>query len=218
MPKKLIEADYIGKKYNRYTILKFDRNRKPRKLYVVCKCDCGNIKTVEFYAVRVGILKSCGCYKKESDKAPNEKNKTHGLSTTRLYKIYLKMIQRCYNKSTKNYKIYGGRGISVCDEWHNDFMSFYNWAVLNGYADNLTIDRINVNGNYEPNNCRWATVKQQANNTRVNKIVKYAGKSQTISEWADEIGMNYQTLYDRIIHYDWTIEKALTKPVRTKSK
>jgi hypothetical protein len=111
----------------------------------------------------------------------------HGKSNTRLYRVWSRIKVRCYNKKFQHYKSYGGRGIKVCDEWLNDFMAFYNWAMANGYADNLTIDRIDVNGNYEPSNCRWVTNEEQQNNKRNTIFLTYKGKRQTITQWANEL-------------------------------
>lgn len=121
----------------------------------------------------------------------------HGKYYTRIYRIYNDMKKRCYNHSMINYKNYGGRGIKVCDEWRNDFMNFYNWAMNNGYTDNLTIERIDVDGNYEPNNCKWITYKEQANNRRNNVHLTYAGKTQTMKQWAEELDIKYSTIVTR---------------------
>lgn len=138
----------------------------------------------------------------------------HGLNETRIYKTWVRMKVRCYNQNHDRYKNYGGRGITVCDEWKNDFKKFYEWAMKNGYSDDLTIDRIDVNGNYEPSNCRWITNKEQCNNRRNNHFITYNGKTQTVSEWAEEIGLDYNTLLVRINRLHWDIEKALTTPLR----
>ena len=122
------------------------------------------------------------------------------------------MINRCTCECWRDYKNYGGRGITVCPEWKESFESFRDWALANGYQDNLTLDRIEVNGNYEPSNCRWATVKQQANNTRSSRYLEFNGEVKTVKEWADELGLNYRTLYSRITTKGWSIEKALTTP------
>lgn len=127
----------------------------------------------------------------------------HNLSRSRINKIYLAMKNRCYCKTSDRYSYYGGRGIKICDEWLSDFMSFYNWAMANGYNDKLTIDRINVNGNYEPSNCRWITKGEQSRNTRRNKI--YKGKC--FSEWARELGISPQSFWERVEKFG--IEKAI---------
>lgn len=125
------------------------------------------------------------------------------------YSNYKCMMERCYRKKSCNYANYGGRGITVCDEWHN-IEAFEKWAIENGYKDGLTIDRIDVNGNYEPSNCRWATKKEQANNRKNTVIIEFRGESHTISEWAEMKGINRSTLNNRI-YRGWDIEKALTK-------
>lgn len=135
----------------------------------------------------------------------------HGLSKTRLYRIWSNMKGRCYNQNDANYYRYGGRGITICDEWRNSFTTFYNWAMENGYRDDLSIDRKDNNGNYEPSNCRWATTKQQENNRGdFNINISYLGKTQTLMQWSEETGISFNTLRYRIIDCKWPIEEALT--------
>ncbi len=122
------------------------------------------------------------------------------------------MKSRCYCESATAFDTYGGRGITVCDEWKSDFETFYKWAIDNGYNDALTIDRIDTNGNYEPSNCRWATMKEQTNNVRRNNRVEFNGVVHTVSEWSDITGINKKTLWNRLSR-GWPIEKALTKKV-----
>lgn len=119
------------------------------------------------------------------------------------------MKTRCLNPSHNKYRLYGGRGIKVCDEWANSFHNFYEWAICNGYRNGLTLDRINSNGNYEPSNCRWATYKLQNNNNRRNHFITYHNKSQTISQWADSLGLTYNTLYGRLYLNNWDMNVAL---------
>ena len=137
------------------------------------------------------------------------------MSNTRLYRIYNKMKLRCYSKTNNAYKHYGGRGITVCQEWLDDFMNFYNWAMENGYSDNLSIDRINNNGNYEPGNCRWATAKEQANNTRATIFLTYKGETKPASEWATIIGISQDTITARK-RSGLSDEECLTKTIKRK--
>lgn len=135
----------------------------------------------------------------------------HGLCHTRLYSIYTSMKSRCYYKRNKEYKNYGARGIVICEEWLNSFEAFYSWAMNNGYKDNLTIDRINVNGNYEPNNCRWVTMKIQNNNRRNNHYITYNNETHTVAEWASIKNISSDTIFKRLRN-NWSIEKALNTP------
>ena len=133
-------------------------------------------------------------------------------SEHRLKRIYYAMKRRCYNKTDEAYKYYGARGITICDEWldeSNGYITFKQWALSNGYTDELTIDRIDVNKDYCPDNCRWVTMKIQLNNTRRNKLVTYNGETKTVSNWCDELGLQYEVVYNRIFRYHWTPKRAL---------
>lgn len=136
--------------------------------------------------------------------------------SSKLYFVYNSMKDRCKNKNTKNYKNYGGRGIRVCDEWNNSYEFFLKWALSNGYREGLQLDRIDNNGNYSPENCRWVSCKQNLNNTRMNNLITYKNKTHTISEWADMFKINYMTLYRRIKD-GWDIERALKTPINQKN-
>ena len=146
----------------------------------------------------------------------NNPNYKHGLRHTRLFSIWTNMLTRCSNKHCRHYARYGGRGIAVCDEWKNDFQAFYDWSMTNGYADDLTLDRIDNNGNYEPSNCRWATAKQQANNTSRCKYITVDGETRTMKEWCDITGVNYSTARDRINRGHWDPAKAVTTQSQVK--
>lgn len=135
----------------------------------------------------------------------------HGKRNTRLYGIWLQMKNRCFNTKTERYKDYGGRGITVCDEWKNDFTKFYDWSISNGYQENLTIDRIDNDGNYEPSNCRWVTVKTQNRNARSNHLITFKGETHCIIEWAEITGLTRGCISNRL-RYGWSIEDTLTKP------
>lgn len=167
-----------------------------------CKCSCGNIATVIGSKLRSGTTKSCGCARKSKI--------AQGFSKTRLYRIWSLMKKRCYRNENENFKHYGGRGIEVCDEWKKDFIAFRSWALSNGYADNLSIDRIDVNGNYEPKNCRWVDTKTQANNRRNNRIIIYLNNEYTVSEFADFLKVSYWTVRNQL-KLGWPIEKIVQK-------
>lgn len=135
----------------------------------------------------------------------------HGLCHSRLYSIWKSIKRRCYAPHASNYRWYGARGIEMCDEWKNDFQAFYDWSMANGYADNLTIERKDLEGNYCPENCTWFTVKQQANNRHNNTRITAFGKTQTLQQWADETGIDYRNI-SRRIKRGWSVERALTEP------
>lgn len=200
--------DLTGKKFGRLRVVNRADDYISPKGYVavnwLCKCDCGNTPIVRGCNLKSGLTKSCGC-----EKVDHPTQLKHGGKGTRLYKIWKSMRTRCNNPNDKNYRYYGGRGISICREW-NDFKAFKDWAMTNGYGDNLTIDRINNNGNYCPENCRWADSTTQANNTRRNHFIEYNGERHTLSEWSRITGISYQKIKDRINKCGWDIKKALT--------
>lgn len=132
--------------------------------------------------------------------------------TKRLYVTWTNMKQRCYNASRNDYQQYGARGITVCDEWRDNYCDFEEWAMGNGYRDDLTLDRKDTNGPYSPENCKWSTVREQANNRRTNRMLTLGDETMTIAQWAEEIGMGSNTLWRRI-NNGWSVERALTEPV-----
>lgn len=199
-----------GQKFGRLTIIslhhisnKFDGKRKRVRYYYLCKCECGKEKVI--LKDNLGRLtNSCGCISKQLAKKRLLK---HGLCNTRLYDIWESMKQRCFYENSISYRNYGGRGITVCDEWKQSFIAFYKWATSNGYQENLTIDRINLDGDYEPTNCRFITMKEQGRNKRNNRVIEYRGESHCISEWAEKMKIKKTTLYQRLKN-GWDVEKA----------
>lgn len=204
--------DLTGRKYGKLTVVSYSETRR-KLIYWDCVCDCGNTSIVYGGSLKMGYSKSCGCNKiKYSTKIKS----CHGLSGSRIYKIWCYMLDRCFNERKKDnfYKNWGGRGITVCDRW-KDFANFYN-DMKEGYADNLQIDRINNDGNYEPGNCRWATRSEQNRNRRGNRVIEYNGEIMIITDWAKRYNIPLSTLRQRI-SYGWTLHDALTKsPARIK--
>lgn len=191
-----LKNDLTGKKFGQLTVIGV-HDTGSRKTYYVCQCDCGNIKVIRADALVGGMTKSCGCLKKEQDKINLTANHKHKMSGTRLYDIWQGIKSRCYKKHDTRYDRYGGRGIIVCDEWLNDFKSFYDWAISNGYNENLTIDRIDNNGNYEPQNCRWATMKEQCNNRSSNIAITIGNTTKNIMQWCEIFKVDYKKVYAR---------------------
>lgn len=185
----------IGERYGRLVVIgEADRRRAPcgvTERRFVCRCDCGNIKTIAAQTLRSGSAKSCGCLRREM---VEEKNTTHGKSKSKLYRVWSSMKDRCLRNGARQFKDYGGRGISICDEWKNSFESFEKWATANGYAEGLTIERIDNNGNYSPGNCKWIPRSEQSKNRRMNHYLTFNNSTRTIQDWANEIGINRCTL------------------------
>lgn len=180
--------DLTGKTFGSWKVIKRAKNRSKsdHHAYWLCKCECGRISTVRGSALVTGQSISCGCSRG-----------THNMTNTRLFNIWQNIRGRTKNPNNQDYKDYGGRGIKICPEWDNDFMNFYNWAIENDYSDNLSIDRIDVNGNYEPSNCRWATPIQQGRNKRNNLLITYKNETHCLSEWEEILGIDRRTLSNR---------------------
>lgn len=199
--------DLIGKKFNRLLVVK-KAGRKNYKVMWECVCDCGNTTFVNTFYLINNKIRSCGCLHREQ---LIERNTTHNQRHTKLYETWKRMRDRCNRPNATQYKDYGGRGIKVCDEWDKNFQSFYNWAYQNGYNEDLTIDRIDNNKGYSPDNCRWATYKEQMRNKRTNHIITYKNQSKCISEWCEELNLSYSAVFGRL-RRGWSIEKTFETP------
>jgi len=211
MPKKI---DLTGRRFGRLVVLYDTGERKGGQVVWRCRCDCGNKVNVVGRSLTSGNTTSCGCYNRE--RVVEVKTK-HGMKrqggTHPIYQTWHAMLQRCEYPNDKHYKDYGGRGIKVRDEWH-DAQAFIDWALANGWQRGLTLDRIDNDGNYEPSNCRWVTRKEQAWNRRSNRLITFNGKTQPMSQWAEELNIPYHALNHRINGYHWPVERALTEPIR----
>jgi hypothetical protein len=221
------DKDLIGKKFGKLKVLNFaykkatyktnkksgNKNIAKYLYFYECQCDCGKHKIINIQSLKRGLTVSCGCYGKEQRAKSLTK---HGKTESRLYNIWCSMKQRCYNKKHKEFKYWGGKGVFICNEWKNNFQSFYDWAMKNGYDENLSIDRIDCDGNYEPSNCRWATPKEQVINALKDKMIKYKNENHTIAEWSEIVKIPYGCLYTRINTLGWDVEKALKTKSRKK--
>lgn len=205
-------VNIIGRKFGLLTVVSLDHINGYTR-YFLCECECGNHSIVAKNALTTGKQVSCGCLRK---KRIGELNKLPD-GYLRLGKIYRAMKKRCYNPSSNRYYRYGGRGIKICDEWLENIDAFREWAINNGYNDSLSIDRIDNDGDYCPENCRWISMSDQSVNNSKNIYIEYDGKSKTISQWAKDLGMKNSTLHNRIRVKGWSIERALTEPVRHRS-
>ena len=178
------------------------------------KCSCGELFVAQPSDSK-GVCRQCAMEKLSVERTKHGESPKQGKrNASKLYSIWVNMRNRCFNSDNKSFIYYGGRGISVCDEW-NEFLNFEKWAIQNGFEENLTLDRIDVNGNYEPENCRWISRKEQMRNTRSNHLLTYNGDTKTMAEWAEITGIPYSTLKQRINKYNYSVEKAFTKPVKT---
>lgn len=195
--------DLTGQKFGKWTALYRVADHITKSGYKFtawrCRCDCGVEKDVTANSLLSGASTSCGCARREHCKEAARKTfTTHGESKTRLYKIWVGIKKRCYDKNSYGYPIYGSRGIGMCDEWKDNFLVFKQWACSNGYADDLTIDRISVDGDYEPSNCRWVDCVAQANNRRNNHYITYNGERKSIAMWSRELGIPARKFYKKM--------------------
>ena len=194
--------DLTGQKFNKLTVIsRAESRRQPSGKLVTywnCKCDCGKIIQARGCDLKDGHVKSCGCSHIKHGYANKE----------RLYETWQNMKRRCYEITNKRYKNYGGRGIKVCNEWLHNYINFRNWAISNGYKDGLTIDKIDVNGNYESANCRWTTWKEQQNNTTRNRILEYKGLKMSMAQFAEKYNIPYSK-FNKRIQMGWNIERII---------
>lgn len=203
-------VDHTGKTFGLLTIVKRAENNRFKNAQWICKCECGNLTKAVARVLVSGETRSCGCLIAKSTK---ERATTHGMSKSREYAIWQGMITRCTNSNRPEYKNYGGRGIGVCDEWKSSFENFYNDMGCRP-SKKHTVDRIDNDGDYAPENCRWATRTQQARNGRCNRILTFNGLTMCVAEWAEYLGINRGTLNSRLNHYGWSVERTLTEEVR----
>lgn len=195
--------DLAGERFGRLLVLSRAES-KGRRVMWLCQCDCGKRTTVQANHLRDGSTSSCG--------------ECADARSSRLYtSVWNKIFQRCYNQNNPDYRNYGGRGIKVCDEWHS-YIIFREWAIANGYDDSApygvcTLDRIDVNGDYSPDNCRFVGLKEQCRNKQYNHFVSYKGETKTIAEWAEITGISANALYNRF-NRGWSAERAFSQPVR----
>lgn len=198
----------IGLKFGRLTIVSF-ASRRGR--FVTCQCDCGNETTIRKSSLTGGTTTSCGCFQRERAAARVFRH-GHAHKHNKTYHAWRGMKKRCLLESNENYKNYGGRGIKVCRRWIDSFESFL--ADMGEAPDGMSIDRIDNDGDYEPGNCRWATTKEQANNRRTNVWLSHDGKTLTVKQWSERIGIKTTTLERRIQH-GWSAQKAIETPVKS---
>jgi hypothetical protein len=198
----------IGQTFGQLTVINNPNITKGGKRYWECECSCGRVILVPTGNLKSGNSSQCrACGNKNRKTKPRK----HGETKTRLYRIWTSMKSRCSNPVTINFHRYGGRGIKVCDEWEKSYESFRDWALSSGYSDNLSLDRVDNDGDYEPDNCRWATRKEQSENMYTAQLITFNGETHCLAGWARKLGFSKSTLTARINRYGWPIERALTE-------
>lgn len=208
IPKHHRFKDLTGQRFERWTVVGYAGKRSNNAAIWLCRCDCGTEKRVASSSLIQGHSRSCGCLTAETTR---KRRTTHGMSASKEYKTWQMMIDRCTNPNSGKYAYYGGRGISVCARWLESFENFI--ADMGSRPSNHhSIDRIDSNGPYSPENCRWATLEEQRNNQGNNHLLTFEGKTLTIAEWAKLTGISQSIIKNRINRYQWTVERALTTP------
>lgn len=204
----------VGQHIGNATVIERLPKKKGRGFPTLLKlqCDCGNMFITSAWKMSSGHTKSCGCLRK---KTTSEMRYKHGQSYSNIYYVWRSMKNRCNNENDKQYSDYGGRGIKLCEEWDKNFRTFYFWAQENGYKEGLSIDRIDNNKGYFPDNCHWTDRETQNNNRRDNVFITYNGETKTVTQWSRVVGRPRRTIADRLKN-GWSIEKALFEPSHRK--
>lgn len=210
------DKKWIGQKFGRLTVIGFEKKKEPSRGWNwLCKCECGKVKTISPQHIKSGRTRSCGCFHDERCRERARKFEYGVMDYPRLCRIYRSMKRRCFDEREPRYKDYGGRGIKVCKEWTDEdcgFDNFARWSFSNGYTEELTLDRIDVNGNYCPENCRWITYKDQNVNKRVTKWIVYNGEEVQLHVLCERLGLVYDTIHNRIYNLGWDIKRAIEEP------
>lgn len=201
-------TDLTGLRVERLVVLGY-AGKRDRKFSWWCRCDCGATTVVPATSLLHAGIKSCGCLSRDTTR---DRNYKHGLTFTKEYMLWASMLDRCRNPNNKKYADYGGRGITVCEQWQHDAAAFIQY-VGQRPSPNFTIERIDNNRGYEPGNVRWATRREQARNRRVTKLITFGDKTMLLGDWAESLGIPYGTLQQRLGAYGWSVERALTTPV-----
>lgn len=205
--------DITGKRFSNLVVIKRIENASGGVAMWECLCDCGKTTKVRGSNLKSGAVKSCGC--RRINAKPTLR---HNMSNSRLYREWASIKIRCNNPSHLSYKNYGGRGIKMCEEWCLSFESFMRWALDNGYSDDLTIERKDVNGDYCPDNCTWIPADEQQGNRRSCYTITYNGKTQNLVKWCNELNLSYKLIHNRMHKLGWTFEKAISEPVHAEKR
>ncbi|WP_179022022.1 hypothetical protein [Winogradskyella forsetii] len=206
-----IKSDLTGQTFSRLKVLSYEGRNKQYDSLWKCECDCGTIKTIRGGVLKNGHTQSCGCLQKERTSVAKT---THGLinDNYKLYKVWIGIKQRCNNPNSKSYTDYGGRGIKICNEWENSFEVFHKWAIEEGYKIGLTIERVLVDGNYEPSNCKWIHKKWQSKNRTSSVLITHEGETKSASEWSELTRIPSKVITQRI-RRGWNSKKTLTTKI-----
>lgn len=205
-----------GTKINKLTIIQ-EVPKKGQDRRVLCECECGTIKEMPFLKLNKGETISCGCYCREEARKPklNKRSENHPYMNTRLYSIWCGIRRRCYSQKSHAYKWYGAKGVRMCKEWEQRFLNFYEWAIANGYSDNLSIERIDSAKNYEPSNCKWIPLSQQNSNKRISRYIEYRGEKMSIKYASEKFGIPYVTIIGRL-NKGWSGNEVIEKSAQSK--